>query len=101
MAGRRRKVPADQKLVVGYVRVSTDEQALGPEAQREAIESWCSREAAELVAVFADLGVSGGTPVEKRPGLNRALDAINREGAGEHRANPHCAQVEHLRQRAA
>ena len=37
MARRRNKRDADPKKVVGYVRVSTDEQALGPEAQRGAL----------------------------------------------------------------
>jgi DNA invertase Pin-like site-specific DNA recombinase len=82
MAKRRRKRRADPKIVVGYIRVSTDEQALGPEAQREAIETWCEGAGATLVAVHADIGVSGGTPVEKRPGLNAALDALAEHGAG-------------------
>lgn len=78
----RRGGRADPKRVVGYVRVSTDEQALGPEAQKEAIAAWCGREAAVLVAVHEDLGVSGGTPVEKRPGLNLAIDVLASEKAG-------------------
>ncbi len=41
---RRRKKDADPSLAVGYVRVSTDEQVLGPEAQREALNDWCDRE---------------------------------------------------------
>jgi DNA invertase Pin-like site-specific DNA recombinase len=63
--------------VVGYIRVSTDEQALGPEAQREAISRWCASNGAELVATLEDLGVSGGLELDKRPGLLAALDALN------------------------
>jgi DNA invertase Pin-like site-specific DNA recombinase len=76
MAGRKRKAPADPKKVVGYVRVSTDEQALGPEAQKVAIREWCRANGVVLVAVHEDLGVTGATPVEKRPGLNAALDSL-------------------------
>jgi DNA invertase Pin-like site-specific DNA recombinase len=79
---RRRKRDADPSLAVGYVRVSTDEQALGPEAQREALEGWCERHGARLCATFEDIGVSGGTPLEKRTGLNVALDALAEHGAG-------------------
>jgi DNA invertase Pin-like site-specific DNA recombinase len=82
VATRRRKTKADPKKVVGYVRVSTDEQALGPEAQKEAIRAWCEAHDARLCAVHEDIGVSGGTPVEKRPGLNLALDALAEHGAG-------------------
>jgi len=82
MPKTRRKRAADPRKVVGYVRVSTDEQTLGPEAQKDAIRGWCGANGAVLVAVHEDLGVSGATPVEKRPGLNLALDALAREGAG-------------------
>jgi site-specific DNA recombinase len=82
MATRRKKRHTDPKVVVGYVRVSTDEQALGPEAQLQAIHSWCDAEGASLAAVHDDIGVSGATPVEKRPGLNLALDALAEHGAG-------------------
>lgn len=81
MAARRR-LKADPKKVVGYVRVSTDEQALGPEAQRAAIAAWCEREGAAVVGIYEDLGVSGGTPVEARPGLQAAIEALARESAG-------------------
>jgi DNA invertase Pin-like site-specific DNA recombinase len=61
---------------VGYVRVSTEEQSLGPEAQRIALARWCAANNAELVATFEDLGVSGGLELEKRQGLSAALDAL-------------------------
>jgi len=82
MARRRRKRDADPKKVVGYVRVSTDEQALGPEAQRDALRGWCESQKAVLVAVYEDIGVSGATPLEKRPGLAEAIDRLAEENAG-------------------
>ena len=51
MPRRRRKRDPDPKKAIGYIRVSTDEQMLGPGAQRDAIEAWCARHDAELVAV--------------------------------------------------
>jgi DNA invertase Pin-like site-specific DNA recombinase len=81
MAKRKTKT-GDTKLAVGYIRVSTTEQHLGPEAQREDLERWAERAGVQLVAVFEDIGVSGGAPVEKRPGLLSALDALEVHGAG-------------------
>jgi len=78
----RRRPVTNPKLVVGYVRVSTDEQALGPSAQRSALDRWCEREGATLVAVMDDLGVSGAAPLEKRPGLLGAIAALSEHGAG-------------------
>ena len=43
LARRRNKRDADPKKVIGYIRVSTDEQALGPDAQRDALNAWCER----------------------------------------------------------
>jgi len=82
MPARRAGKRADPGKVVGYVRVSTDEQALGPDAQREAIEAWCRAHDARLCAVHEDLGISGATPVERRAGLNLAFDALGEHGAG-------------------
>lgn len=79
---RSSRTRPDTKRVVGYIRVSTTEQALGPEAQLAALRSWCSARGADLVAVHSDLGVSGGAELDKRPGLLAALDALREHGAG-------------------
>jgi DNA invertase Pin-like site-specific DNA recombinase len=72
----------DPKVAVGYVRVSTDEQSLGPEAQRAAIEKWAQSRGVRMTAIFEDHGISGGASVEKRPGLLAALAALRENGAG-------------------
>jgi DNA invertase Pin-like site-specific DNA recombinase len=78
-AGRRR---TNLHRAVGYLRVSTDEQSLGPAAQHDALVRWCRAHQIELVDVHQDLGVSGGAPLDKRPGLLGALDAMKRQDAG-------------------
>jgi DNA invertase Pin-like site-specific DNA recombinase len=74
--------PGNPKLAVAYVRVSTDEQRLGPDAQRQAIGEWASREAVEVLAWHADLGVGGTRELEQRPALVAALGELNVAGAG-------------------
>lgn len=79
--GRTTKTNADPGRVVAYLRVSTDDQTLGPEAQRAAVERWCATHGATLIATFED-HVSGGAAIEKRPGLVAALDALAEHRAG-------------------
>jgi DNA invertase Pin-like site-specific DNA recombinase len=62
--------------VIGYVRVSTDDQTLSAEAQRHRLHEWCHAKELELIAVYQDVGVSGGWPLEKRPGILDALNAL-------------------------
>lgn len=62
--------------VIGYVRVSTDDQTLSAEAQRHRLHEWCNIQGLELVAIYEDVGVSGGLPLEKRPGILDALNAL-------------------------
>jgi site-specific DNA recombinase len=80
--GRKRKVQGDPAVVVGYVRVSTDDQALSPDAQRDALEKWCSDNERALIHVCEDRGVSGAADLEKRPGLLEAIAAIREHQAG-------------------
>lgn len=79
---RRARTSTDPRTVVGYIRVSTEEQHLGPEAQRAALDAWCNAHGATLVAVHLDLGVSGGAPLDRRPALLAALDSVTDHGAG-------------------
>jgi len=78
---KRAKTGEATKAVL-YVRVSTDEQALGPAAQRAAAQRWCEARGVQLVAVCEDLGVSGGAPLDKCAGLLAALRELEANGAG-------------------
>ncbi len=73
--------PDTKQTAVAYIRVSTDEQANGPAAQRDAIEAWCAARGVSLVAVYEDLGVSGGAPLDRRPGLLAALGEVKEHKA--------------------
>jgi DNA invertase Pin-like site-specific DNA recombinase len=72
----------DSSKVVAYIRVSTEDQHLGPEAQLAAINVWATRQNVEVVAVHRDLGVSGATPLADCPGLMAALNDLGVHGAG-------------------
>jgi DNA invertase Pin-like site-specific DNA recombinase len=69
--------------VVGYVRVSTDEQresGLGLRAQEQSIRAECERRGVPLLGIHRDEGLSAATL--DRPGLNAALDALD-DGNGD------------------
>ena len=69
--------------VVGYIRVSTAEQAdsgAGLEAQRAAIEAEALRRGWTLLRTFEDAGASGKS-MTGRPGLQEALQAVERGDA--------------------
>jgi len=72
----------DTTKAVAYIRVSTEEQHLGPEAQLAAIELWATRQGITVVAVHRDLGVSGATPLADCTGLMAALEDLRVHGAG-------------------
>ena len=68
--------------VIGYVRVSTEEQGLsgaGLEAQRSAIVAECERRGWELVRIEEDVARSGKDL--GRPGVRAALEALRTKDA--------------------
>lgn len=62
--------------VVGYIRVSTQEQAeegYSPKAQEDLIINECQKYDYELVGFYRDLGISGKS-IEARTGLKQMLE---------------------------
>jgi len=81
---RGRKPTPDRTAVIGYVRVSTDEQAqsgAGLAAQRSTIEAECERRGWRLENVYEDAGVSGKSTTG-RPALAEALGALESGSVG-------------------
>lgn len=78
----KRTTTGNAKVAVAYLRVSTDEQALGPEAQRSAVERWAAAHGVTVAAWHVDQGVSGGAAVDRRPALLAALADLRAHGAG-------------------
>jgi DNA invertase Pin-like site-specific DNA recombinase len=67
---------------VAYLRVSTEEQHLGPEAQRAQILAWAAREGITVASWHTDQGVSGAKDIAERPALLEALAALRGSTAG-------------------
>lgn len=65
-----------------YIRVSTDEQHLGPEAQAAACQQYVNRLGMTVVETFRDIGVSGAAPLHECPGLQSAVDSLKAHDAG-------------------
>lgn len=80
--GNHRCRAGDPSIAVAYLRVSTDEQRLGPEAQRSAIEQWATGVGVVVCGWHADHGVSGANEVAQRPALIDALAGLRAAGAG-------------------
>lgn len=69
------------RTAVAYLRVSTDEQHLGPEAQLAAVRAFAQARGLEIAAVCVD-HVSGAAPLEERDGLMDALRVLEELGGG-------------------
>lgn len=70
-----------QRRAIGIVRVSQTkgregERFASPEEQRERIETACARDGLSLTRVYEEMDVSGGKPLDERPGLSAAVAAI-------------------------
>jgi DNA invertase Pin-like site-specific DNA recombinase len=65
-----------RKRAIGIVRVSNDRGQDSPTTQARAIERACDRDALDLLEVVEEPGVSGGTALERRHGLRRAVEAV-------------------------
>jgi DNA invertase Pin-like site-specific DNA recombinase len=79
---RTPRPPTSPASVVVYLRVSTEDQNLGPDAQRAACARWAAANGARIVSTHEDLGVSGAAPLDERPGLLAAVEALKAHGAG-------------------
>ncbi len=75
--GTKRRVADRSEAAIGYIRVSTEEQAesgAGLAAQRAAIRIECDRRGLHLAEILVDAAVSARTL--NRPELNRALSML-------------------------
>lgn len=74
------KESSSMKQAIGYVRVSTEQQAnegVSLEAQKAKIAAWCAAHDYELVQVFVDAGISG-KKMDNRPELLKARAAVKK-----------------------
>jgi DNA invertase Pin-like site-specific DNA recombinase len=71
---------AARKKVIGYVRVSTQEQVggFGLDVQRKAIKDYCAANGLRVVETLADEGQSGTNGLDARVGLAEALAIVER-----------------------
>lgn len=81
----RTRAAAPATTAVGYLRVSTADQAtsgLGLDAQRDAITTAAAAQGLTITAWHEDAGVSGTVAPGDRPGMSAALATLTTAGAG-------------------
>jgi DNA invertase Pin-like site-specific DNA recombinase len=54
-------------MIYGYTRVSTDDQAISSDNQRQEIEAYAAKHGLEVANIFQDEDVSGKIPLRDRP----------------------------------
>jgi DNA invertase Pin-like site-specific DNA recombinase len=73
--------PRGTKRAIGIVRVSQVNGRMGesfasPDEQRERIKAACERDGLHLIKTYDEMDISGGAELINRPGLSRAVAAI-------------------------
>src|SRR5689334_21569436 len=77
----------DMKAALGYVRVSTDEQAkegVSLDAQEQSIRAYAMLRGLRLVKIFREEGVSGGIPLAERPQGRMLVAAMEKRSGPRH-----------------
>src|SRR5436853_6301529 len=84
MAGPMTRSTKARVPAVAYLRTSSATNVGADKdsdkRQRQAIEAYAKHSGHELVAEFYDKAVSGGDPIETRPGFAAMLDGIETNG---------------------
>jgi len=97
MATRKLTTPRSdvQRTAYGYCRVSTDQQAdsgISLDEQRRKIEARCVEHGWHLDRVYVDAGVSGSTPLARRPEGSKLLRMVHAGDVVVWRARLVCSQ---------
>jgi len=61
--------------LLGYVRTSDDDRDGG--GQEFAIYQWASRNGHQVIEIFRDIGISGVTPLDVRPGWSALMERLS------------------------
>ena len=72
---------AKRSAVIGYLRVSTEEQAnegVSLDAQRATIQAYATLRGLDLIEIIVDEGVSGGKELASRPGGSRVAELASK-----------------------
>lgn len=65
------------KKAIGYVRVSTTDQAISPKFQETEILNFCKENGYEC-EIFKDIGVGRTAPIDEREGLTGAINKLKK-----------------------
>lgn len=73
---KTRKAKVQKGVVVVYIRCSTTEQKLSPDAQRAEIAAYAAKNGLTVAAEYIEQGVSGAAEISDRPQLVAAMNAV-------------------------